>query len=183
MNENTPEGLVMLTFVVRVVMPIHQPQMEALKPFTQFWYSYFLNMQYATKTRIKHTADFLLIRFFGTDPHEAPRLMLNQLIRSWTFNIEGCSLTRTMAPKPHIFRWSVQFTERLHHHVLISWSYWESCSAVAGDHWLLKQRNVLTSFMVSHRVCLVWWISLDRRWRSWTSDVWFVGKCGYGYPW
>jgi hypothetical protein len=117
-------------------------------------------MQYATKTRIKHTADFLLIRFFGTDPHEAPRLMLNQLIRSWTFNIEGCSLTRTMAPKPHIFRWSVQFTERLHHHVLISWSYWESCSAVAGDHWLLKQRNVLTSFMVSHRVCLVWWISL-----------------------
>jgi hypothetical protein len=30
MNENTPEGLVMLTFVVRVVMPIHQPQMEAL---------------------------------------------------------------------------------------------------------------------------------------------------------
>ncbi|CAD6334202.1 unnamed protein product [Miscanthus lutarioriparius] len=77
MNENTPEGLVMLTFVVRVATPIHQPQMEALKPLTQFWYSYFLNMQYATKTRIKHTADFLLIRFLGTDPHEAPRLMLN----------------------------------------------------------------------------------------------------------
>ena len=77
MNENTPEGLVMLTFVVRVATPIHQPQMEALKPLTQFWYSYFLNMLYATKTRIKHTADFLLIRFLGTDPHEAPRLMLN----------------------------------------------------------------------------------------------------------
>nr|ACF87514.1 unknown [Zea mays] len=81
-------------------------------------------MQYATKTRIKHTADSLLNRILGTDLHGPPRQMLNQLFRSCAFDrgvlFNMCNVIKTSY---------IQMIDSAHQTrpppCLISWPYWE----------------------------------------------------------